>query len=725
MKRTILLFLGILLLTGCGPKPQPSAAPPPAATPTAPPSNPPPVAETKEEETEPQKTSLMPAGKVADYSVTESFDEVTNYKAFITKIALTQEQKQLLQQNLFVCTPTSYHQLFHVYENNEYQDLPSFVTTDTVLQLYHIFYDYTLRSVESEALTPLLIQLTEGMLADSLKLQKETSDPNLQKAALKNVAFFGVAARALGRTPALPPEAARMAQAEQALIAKHEGFQKGAIFPYKIDYSQFVPRGHYTRTEKLKRFFTTMMWYGLVPFALKYGGPNGEQRADEQIRQGLLLTRSLYRTKLNDAWERIYEPTAFYVGTADDLTPAECQETSDETFGKDAPLTAYADNQKFDAFVEAAQKRQKARIKAEITLQTDMPDPAVQLRVMGQRYIPDSEILQRLSQPIERPFPSGMDVMAVLGSTQARTLIEENPKVFDTERWTEYGEERDKLIKEFAEVTEETWTSNLYWSWLHTLKALYEPVPEGYPSFMRNTAWQDKSVHTALGSWAELRHDTILYGKQSAVECGDGEDPPKVYGYVEPNVLFYDRLLALTHKSREGLTKRKLLSDKLKDRFENFEDLLTFLKTASEKELRNEDLTAEEYEQIRHIGGQIEYMTLSVAEGDILSETDKNMAVIADVHTGAPKVLEAGVGHAHEILVIVPVKGKLTLTRGAVFSYYEFTHPMNDRLTDEKWQAILKAGKAPKPPTWTRSFLTSPRPAGKKEDQLEVYGSGC
>jgi hypothetical protein len=39
-----------------------------------------------------------------------------------------------------------------------------------------------------------------------------------------------------------------------------------------------------------------------------------------------------------------------------------------------------------------------------------------------------------------------------------------------------------------------------------------------------------------------------------------------------------------------------------------------------------------------------------------------------------------------------------------MFSYYEFTHPMNDRLTDEKWRDMLKTN--PKDlPEWLDSFV--------------------
>ena len=70
------------------------------------------------------------------------------------------------------------------------------------------------------------------------------------------------------------------------------------------------------------------------------------------------------------------------------------------------------------------------------------------------------------------------------------------------------------------------------------------------------------------------------------------------------------------------------------------------------------------------------------------------MGLVADVHTSGSEVLEEAVGNAAELWVVVPIKGKLQLTRGAIFSYYEFKHPSNHRLTDEAWQAQIGKGAA-------------------------------
>lgn len=675
--------------------------------------------------------------QVKAYKVSASLREVSNLKAFNKAIPVQVAQRQMLARNLFVATPTSAQQLFHIYENNDYLNVPSFITSDGVLQLYHIFFDFTLRKVESESLFPILKTLTGGMVKQSIATWRAAPDADLKAAALKNIAYFGTASRLLGLSTPLPPEAAPFVQKELALIAAHEGFAQGAIFPYRFDYSQFVPRGHYTRSPELQRFFKAMMWYGLAPFSIRTDG----QRNDEQIRQGLLLSRDLYVANLNDEWATIYEPTAFYVGLSDDLTPGEWKTAADKVFGVRAPLSEYSNPARFEVFVAAAENLRPARITPRFGLQQGIPKDTPnmiqgplpsgsQLRFMGQRYIPDSEIMQRLVTPVQRVFPSGLDVMAVLGSNRASTILDAYPQIYNAKNWSGYKAERTKLTQEFARLPQSTWTSNLYWSWLHVLRAVNAPAPAGYPSFMRNTAWQDKQLNTALASWSQLRHDTLLYGKQSVVQCGgDGEDKPFVKGYVEPNVLFWDRLLKLTQQSRGGLVKRKLLSNELKDKFEEFENMLSMLKRISQKELRNQKLTKEEYEEIRYLGGKLDYLTLSVMSGspsnwELVSQTDRDMATVADVHTGGDRVLEEGVGHAYELLAIVPIEGKLVLTRGAAFSYYEFKHPASDRLTDEKWQAMLRSNRAPLPPVWTKSFVV-PVKSRLKVDQLAGYDSGC
>jgi hypothetical protein len=166
------------------------------------------------------------------------------------------------------------------------------------------------------------------------------------------------------------------------------------------------------------------------------------------------------------------------------------------------------------------------------------------------------------------------------------------------------------------------------------------------------------------------------------------------------------------------LKRRKMLSIQVEQIGEEFIELLSFLLSVSEKEINKINLSLEEYVQIQKMGSLLDNLTLRVLSDngyswDFVEGPDKNMPVISDVHTTDFEALEVGVGNAEAIYVIVEIEGRLKMCRGAIFSYYEFPWPLNDRLTDEKWQDILEKEKAPNRPTWINYMSDS-----KQEKQL-------
>jgi len=656
--------------------------------------------------------------KAAPYSVKPDLSNIENLDQFG---GFTDAQKEMLKNNLFVVTQSDQVQLFHIYEQNEYKLIPSFITVDSVLQVYHIFFDYSLRTLEAETLLADLEVLTGSMLEKSIYLYNTVNNPEIKNAAVKNVAYFLVAQKALELDPPenVPGDAEKIAESEYRKVLEAPGFLESEIAGCDVDYSQFTVRGHYTRNHDFERYFRAMMWYGLVPSPLS----DKEGKMDnESIVRSLLITYSVFLPSEReeqdiDLWENIYDPTVFYVGKADDLTIYDYMDLLIKVYGKTPDPDSFADREKLGEFYEQAKNLRSPGIQTAF-LTVDSPS-GKQFRFMGQRYIPDSEILQRLVNPPVRNMPSGLDVMAVLGSKEAYNHLINAEKV--TEIWPEYPEQFLKVKEKFEGLSQDVWQSNMYYGWLWTLKPLLCDFSEGYPSFMNKPAWKYKSLNTALASWAELRHDTILYGKQSGAECGGDWPPPVVKSYVEPNIEVYERLLWLTRYSKENLLQKGILPDNMHEKLSQFEDLLVFLINCSVKELRNEELTVDEYNTLLIYGGTLEWLTLSMAEGPILSETDRNMAVIADVHTVPGSYLEAGVGPASEIFVVVPIGGKLYLTRGAVFSYYEFVS--DRRLTDEQWQKLFKDSTAPSQPIWTDEYNE-----GRKDEipvPAEPFNSGC
>jgi hypothetical protein len=303
-----------------------------------------------------------------------------------------------------------------------------------------------------------------------------------------------------------------------------------------------------------------------------------------------------------------------------------------------------------------------------------------------------------------RAFPRGLDVMAVLGSERAYQILKNEGDTQYQGKDTSYDKQLSSLRQQFSEFETTDWNRSLYWAWLYALKPLLEEFGEGYPSFMQTQAWQDKELNTSLSSWTELRHDTILYAKQSYTPGLESAPPPPqpVLGYVEPVPEFYARMLALTRMTGDGLAHLNALSEAEEGRLKSLEEILSKLLDISQDELENKELKESDYEFIRNFGTELEAIVAGV-------ETEgKETTLVADVHTDVNEprqVLEEGTGYVDLILVAYRLPdGRIIAGAGPVISYYEFKHPMSDRLTDEAWKEILEQGQPPERPSWIRSF---------------------
>jgi hypothetical protein len=481
------------------------------------------------------------------------------------------------------------------------------------------------------------------------------------------------------------------------------------------DYSQYVPRGHYTRSEALKRYFKTMMWYGRLTYRL---------RDDFETRRALLLVQALRTATASDGtpavnlWQEIYEPTAFIVGKADDLSYFEYGKLADTVFGAGAPPSALADDSAFSQFKQAAKNLPPPQINSMwVWIWEDKKDATQGFRFMGQRFTLDAyvfdQLIWRKVGTLDKPrgLPKGLDFFAALGSQEAYGILDQMGET----QYENYPQQMDKVRGEIANLEQDSWTQNLYWSWLYTFQPIIEPKDERFPAFMRTQAWTRKDLHTALTSWTELKHDTILYAKQVMAEMGGGEPPKPPHGYVEPNPEAFARLLALAQMTYDGLESRNLLSDQTRANLENLIDLIQFLEKSAESELAGQPLSDDDYYRIQYIGGELEALTLAASDCDEADLSmcrnleDQRAALVADVATGlgpdgALAALEEGEGQPAEIYVVLPDQ-PYRVGVGAVYTYYEFTVPPDQRMTDEQWQAQVENGTNPPAPDWTQIFI--------------------
>jgi hypothetical protein len=607
--------------------------------------------------------------------------------------------------------------------------IPLFVTSDSMLHFYHMLFDKSLREIEEREFISDITNLTEALNAEALR-QYDFYSNDLKEAAKRNIAYLSVAYKLLEPNSQIPVLVADVVTDEIDKINAHTSFGSSDIFIYSEDYSQYIPRGHYTRSEALKCYFKTMMWYGRMAFLLKgsFGGLISEYDAKIQTLQAVLLATSLKnvhagaRTGL-EIWDRLYTVTAFYVGFADDLTPYDYLWALDQVFGNDFKVSDLVNEDNLFAFKTELALLPSPMIyggTGNIVLDgpitedslNQMLDMTKGMRLMSQRFIPDSYMFQHLvfpevggyiGDPNKLPFTvagfgsrgyvRGLDVMALLGSSESlNILIDEG----DTD-YTCYWQQFDELKNEFDSLSLMDWNVNLYWSWLYTLKALLVELPQGYPEFMRTQAWQRHQLHTALASWTQLRHDTILYAKQSYATAGIGPRPAPPPGYIEPLPVFWGRLLSLTKMTEQGLADLNVLSSEELKRLSDLEELLQRMLEIVAKQLDNEYLSSEDHEFIKALPLILD----SIITG--MDDQDLKTVLVADVHTNAVEnlVVEEAGGYVDLIVVACPSPdGSVFLAIGPVFSYYEFKHPMNDRLTDEAWQKLLDSSNRPERPKW-------------------------
>ncbi len=322
----------------------------------------------------------------------------------------------------------------------------------------------------------------------------------------------------------------------------------------------------------------------------------------------------------------------------------------------------------------------------------------------------DTKSLQKLYS-VCRFVPTGLDVMQVLGSTKAEELV----KKYYGYDYCDYQDEVARLKSMVGSYTQEEWTENLYNTWLWILQPLLKEKPEGYPNWMRSDVWKLKDLITSLASWAELRHDTILYVKQSYTWStgvpGSAPVEPleaKYYGYVEPNPEVFARAKFATLFLRKWLEEEDIATQNVSQALTKTANLMERLESIAKKELEGRELDDSDYDFINNIDSRFNSILKQLASAVVVTgggcplgkrcKTETSLSgkddafkttMVVDVHTeGNTKcVLETGVGKIDWILVAHKSKdGRIGVCIGPVFSYYEFLWPMEDRLTDEKWR---------------------------------------
>ena len=161
--------------------------------------------------------------------------------------------------------------------------------------------------------------------------------------------------------------------------------------------------------------------------------------------------------------------------------------------------------------------------------------------------------------------------------------------------------------------------------------------------------------------------------------------------------VIYSRFKFLSEKTKEGLDGYGMLNDSSREDLDKLSEMAGSLLAISEKELRNEELSDDDYEFIRSYGGYIEHFWREANKDNIDEELyDSNQApceVVTDIATNPNgAVLEIGTGRVDNLYVVFPIDGELHIAVGGAYSFYQFEESIDNRLTDSEWRNMMKGG---------------------------------
>lgn len=672
-----------------------------------------------------------------DYSSTAYFDSID------AKYNLTADEKSLLAKNGFVVT----ERMDSTYFGNSFgdafldvynKDLPVFVSTDAILHSIHISYDAILMNVEQQTLindlNTLLAQLHNQLPALATKYSAYPA----MKPMLNDVDVYLTVPRVLlgSITSPMFSENAGVVNTLLNYIAAEQPVED-SIFsstPRTIDFSQFTPRGHYTLTPALTQYFKAMMWLGrieiylIAPVSAPPPPPQTDADIQRQTIDAVLLKELADTTNAFPLLNQIDNIIKFFVGEQDNVTLPNISTIAQEINLHDA--TELLDTLRWREFQDTLSTKSYAfqRILSQILMSDPMSPERIKTAssflLLGQRFVIDSYVMGDVvydkilfnNVPVMRMLPSSLDVLFAEGNSAAAQLLQSD---LDKYKYSSNLAALRYLIDSYGQ---DFWQLSMYNSWSNAIRSL-NPLAnrDTLPTFMQTAAWWQEKMNTQLASWAQLRHDNLLYAKQSysgGTTCSFPES------YVEPMPDFYDAVKSYASVAQAEFQQPPLQSTVVANYFGNLKAIADTLGSISRKELAGTPLDEQERSFLGRmmLNGQfcgtvcngwypqLFYGWFSNPGSDIPL---KQNLVVADVHTaptdeyGNPVgwVLHVGTGPINmAVVVATPPGGAPTAFVGPVMSYYEHLSISFQRLTDEEWQTMYDVSPSLRP-SWVNIYL--------------------
>ena len=673
------------------------------------------------------------------------------------KYQLSDSEKSLIEKNGFMVSERlKTRTLGDALRDIFYKDLPLFISTDAILHSLHVSYDKILKDVELGYIIPKLTDILDKLQKQIPTLKTQYANkPGMTKSLEDVDLYIGMANRLLtqksnftfstnlGKADSLTMQIGSLKMEPVILFSEN---------CRNYDFSQFKVRGHYTDImfPILAKYFQAMMWLGRTEIYLTPpiagGSCSFQSKTDiqRQILDATLISKLLNISGVQASFDEIDGIIEFFVGKSDNVTLNNLDYLKEKIQLTDP--SDLLDTNKVKEFQHELSKNEFAyqRILSQVLINngTDSIVPASAFLLLGQRFIIDSYVFSQVVYDrikyngtfIKRMLPNSLDVLFALGNDASAQLLKNELEQYH------YSTNLASLRYLIDAYSNDFWNSSMYNSWLNAIRTINPPKDrEQLPPFMQTAAYWQSKMNTQLASWAQLRHDNLLYAKQSYSGVPTCSFP---YVYVEPFPDFYTNLksyASIAIQKFQSLTfDKEYFENDVLYYFNNLYAIADTLGSISQKEISKESLTDREKHFLQttlvlepadpyaHKEFDGWFTKLFYEKG--LNQFDNgeiNHSVVADVHTSpaneAGKIVgwvkHVGTGSFNlGVWIANNDENKLVTFVGPALSYHEYTSTNFLRLTDEEWEAQYLSGSAR--PSFVNCYLANSNGGSKGNGRM-------
>ena len=387
--------------------------------------------------------------------VFDSFYPITGYTQLEKNVIESLENNRLAMQKVAPAKWVGCDDMIDCYNNlRRNKAIPIFITTDLAAHSQHLIFDRMLQYTEENYFLPQMLELTNDFIK---ALSARTDAP--EQIREQAIQYFQVP-QAIIETGPLKIETGNyynpveyedkseesviniLSQYPEAVKNDYDLVMnampgKEAIFDEDEDFTQYKPRGHYTKNKLLETYFRATMWYGHLHFTITK--PRENVQTPEYILQKEAVITLIVDTVQKDGdlyikWANLFNPITTLIGMSDDLSFDDiCP------LWKDQNITDYSEwasnTANIVAFMSLCTEKLRPpaisgqsvfKMYAEIDEETGVPTVPMGWRLFGQRFTYDSLVHEKVSPPrlMSRDIVRGLDIMKAFGSKTADALLE-------------------------------------------------------------------------------------------------------------------------------------------------------------------------------------------------------------------------------------------------------------------------------------------------------------